>query len=225
LLGERRELLDSLHRRQLLLADQIVPFCAALQLRVPSGAALFDEATLEKLCTRLSVIVSSLGPAFAQLEERPSPTLLDRSDAEIAELNSTLWQRVQACADVLQGYDRIGQKPPPDFRKWSLEVLEERRDNLTAKAPLLRKLLLLQAKLGQPRADWDLPACDEETLEARIAALEPQVREAEEKRVHAQLLGKAEAAFWARREDPPFGLGAKSIEELEELLVVLNKGS
>ena len=34
---------------------------------------------------------------------------------------------------------------------------------------------------------------------------------------------QAEAAFWARREDPPFGLGAKTVAELRELLTVMNK--
>jgi len=196
--------------------QRVVPLCKTLEQRLPADLTTQSEAELTSILGRLATIAELILPAYAQLDEPAPNNLICRSDAEIRQLNATLRERVYMSARVLESYDQLGQHPPPRFRSWKIEKLQARFQNMTMKAPLLRKLVAYHAQLGQVRMDWELPAWSEEALTERCAQLEAQVRESRTRRQKEELIGKAEAAYYMRGEEPPFGLAMKSSDELRQ---------
>lgn len=212
------------------LDDELDAECKALSdltltKRVEPPAGCSKRQALEELRARKQLLTEHVVPMLKTLEQPLDGQKLGaRSSEELAELNTTLAQRVASCASLLSQYDLLGQPPPPGFRSWPLEDLDARLTKMTTHSAELKKIVTLLSKLGGKRMDWNLPEQSGEELKATIATLEAQVKEASERRRTSELLGQVEAELWKRNEEAPVALATLSIAQLEELLKRLKTG-
>lgn len=175
-----------------------------------------------ELRRKATLLANEMLPLYQQLEAQVPPSITRKTEAELTAMRASLVERVDACADVLTEYQRLGQAPPPAFRSWPASQLRERHANMTTNAEILREIVKLDAQLGRTKMDWELPTWSVERLSEHAEMLTQKVTELALHKEKQELLGKVEAALWLRKQDPPMALHMMRADQLRDLLSKLS---